>query len=198
MFFKRNDKNHENMIKASLYGFFIGDALGVPVEFMDRSSLKQNRVIDMREYGTHYQPKGTWSDDSSMVLATIDGLLNSDLPNIDYSKIMYNFVEWKTKGEFTPNNNVFDIGLTTSSAIYKYQQNIRNGNLQDVVCGSGDIKSNGNGSLTRILPISLYFYFLGTDYSDSKMFDTIKIISSMTHAHIYSILGCYIYTIYVI
>lgn len=198
MFFKKDDKNNETLVKASLYGFFIGDALGVPVEFMDRNSLKQNRVVDMKEYGTHHQPKGTWSDDSSMVLATIDGLLNSKLPNIDYSRIMYNFLEWKTRGEFTPNNNVFDIGLTTSSAIYKYQQNIKNGTPQDVVCGSGDIKSNGNGSLMRILPISLYFYFLGMDYSDSKMFDTIRIISSMTHAHIYSILGCYIYTIYVI
>lgn len=25
----------------------------------------------MEEYGTHNQPKGTWSDDSSMVLATL-------------------------------------------------------------------------------------------------------------------------------
>lgn len=58
-------------IKGSLYGFFVGDALGVPVEFIGRETLKNNPITDMEEYGTHNQPKGTWSDDSSMVIQCI-------------------------------------------------------------------------------------------------------------------------------
>ena len=44
----------------------------------------------------------------------------------------------------------------------------------------------------RILPISLYLYYMG----DEK-WDIINDISSMTHAHIYSILSCYIYSLLV-
>ena len=61
-------------IKGSLYGFLVGDALGVPVEFISRKELSTKLVKDMLEYGTHNQPKGTWSDDSSMILATIDSM----------------------------------------------------------------------------------------------------------------------------
>ena len=80
----------------------------------------------MEEYGTHNQPKGTWSDDSSMVLATIDSmygniqlLLNDDF--IDYTDLMFNFSEWKNKGKYTPEGKVFDIGISTSNAISKFE-----------------------------------------------------------------------------
>ena len=193
-----NITNNKDLIRASLFGFFIGDALGVPVEFLNRNILKEYKVTDMQEYGTHNQPKGTWSDDSSMVLATIDGLLKSKMPSIEYQKIMINFLEWKQSGKFTPFECVFDIGNVTSSALYQYQQNIENNNPEDVICGSGNFNSNGNGSLMRILPISLYLYYLGIDYSEEKALEIIKIISGMTHSHIYSITGCLIYTIFVI
>lgn len=200
MFFRKNKiflRTDEETIKACLFGFFIGDALGVPVEFIGRSSLKQNKITDMEEYGTHNQPKGTWSDDSSMLLATIDGLLKSQKSTINYQAIMNNFLQWKLKGEFTPFNRVFDIGLSTSSALSKYQQHIINNHPEDIICGSTEISSNGNGSLMRIIPISLYLNYLGIDYTNKRFMDTIKIVSSMTHSHIYSIFGCYIYSIYI-
>ncbi|MCI6266682.1 MAG: DUF1810 family protein [Erysipelotrichaceae bacterium] len=190
--------NDDDFVRSSIYGFVVGDALGVPVEFLSRETLKNNPIQDMEEYGTHNQPKGTWSDDTSMVLATIDGILNSRIPNIDYKKIITNFLNWKQKGEFTPFGKVFDIGNSTSYALSIYQQHIYDNNPDDVICGTGNINSNGNGSLMRILPISLYLYYLGINYEDNKFFEIIKIISSMTHSHLYSILGCYIYTIYVI
>lgn len=190
--------NDDDFVRSSIYGFVVGDALGVPVEFLSRETLKNNPIQDMEEYGTHNQPKGTWSDDTSMVLATIDGILNSQISNIDYKKIITNFLNWKQKGEFTPFGKVFDIGNSTSYALSIYQQHIYDNNPDDVICGTGNINSNGNGSLMRILPISLYLYYLGINYEDNKFFEIIKIISSMTHSHLYSILGCYIYTIYVI
>ena len=116
MFFYRKKKKTDdyNRIKASFFGFFVGDALGVPVEFQSRKSLKNNRVESMLEFGTHYQPAGTWSDDSSMVLATTDSLITKR--KIDYYDIMNNFLKWYKEGEYTPNGKVFDIGNATSSA----------------------------------------------------------------------------------
>lgn len=60
--------------KDGMFGLIVGDALGVPVEFTTRADRKADPVVDMREYGTHNQPAGTWSDDSSMALATLDSI----------------------------------------------------------------------------------------------------------------------------
>ena len=53
-------------IDSILFGVAVGDALGVPVEFTTREYLRSNPVTDMIGYGTYNQPKGTWSDDSTM------------------------------------------------------------------------------------------------------------------------------------
>ena len=63
-----------NLNKNILLGTAIGDALGVPVEFEHRQELEKNPVVGMREYGTHNQPKGTWSDDSSLALCLAESL----------------------------------------------------------------------------------------------------------------------------
>ena len=184
-------------IKGSLYGFFVGDALGVPVEFISRQELNTNPVKDMLEYGTHNQPKGTWSDDSSMVLATIDSMYNNQEEFlseniINYTDLMDRFLNWKLNSEYTPHGKVFDIGNSTSDALLRYQNNKNN-----VFCGIDNINANGNGSLMRILPISLYTYFCshesysGIYYSDN--YNVIKKVSSLTHSHALSIMSCYIY-----
>ena len=175
--------NFDERIKGAFFGFFVGDALGVPVEFLKREELKKDKVTGMREYGSHNQPIGTWSDDSSMVIATMDSIINNK--DINYDDIMNNFLKWYENGEFTPEGKVFDIGNATAKALTKYRSDKTN-----CFCGDDDIYSNGNGSLMRILPVSLYFHFTGED-----IMDVIKEVSSMTHAHIYSILSCYIYSV---
>ena len=152
----------------------------------------------MEEYGTHYQPKGTWSDDTSMVLATMKGIVNDDYLSLDYKKIMNNFLLWKDKAQFTPFNKVFDIGNATSYALSIYQQHLYDNDADNVICGTGEINSNGNGSLMRIIPIVLYLDCANINYKDERFFEIIKTVSSMTHSHIYSIFGCYIYSVYMI
>ena len=70
--------NNINLIldkyKSAVFGLVVGDALGVPAEFKSRKELKENPIMDMMGYGTHKQPAGTWSDDSSMVIATMEWL----------------------------------------------------------------------------------------------------------------------------
>ena len=51
-------------LSDAVYGAVIGDALGVPFEFKERGSFKCTGMIG---YGTHNQPAGTWSDDSSLI-----------------------------------------------------------------------------------------------------------------------------------
>lgn len=61
----------KNKCRDAIMGFVVGDALGVPVEFVSREKLRDNPVTGMLGGGTHNQPAGTWSDDSSMSIATM-------------------------------------------------------------------------------------------------------------------------------
>lgn len=94
-----------------MMGLVIGDALGVPVEFQTGEELTTNLVISMREYGTHNQPAGTWLDDSSMALATLDSINEKSV--IDYKDIMNKLSGWTLYGDYTPFQNNFDIGIAT-------------------------------------------------------------------------------------
>lgn len=74
---------HLDKLRSAIYGLAVGDALGVPVEFMERGSFC---VTEMSGYGSHNQPDGTWSDDTSMTLATCDSIRK--LQMIDCDDIM--------------------------------------------------------------------------------------------------------------
>lgn len=71
------DVSAESRILGGLWGVAVGDALGVPVEFRSRKDRARDPVADLRGYGTHNQPPGTWSDDTSLSLCTIDTLLHN-------------------------------------------------------------------------------------------------------------------------
>ena len=90
--------------KSAIMGVVVGDALGVPVEFTSRQERKIDPVIDMRAYGTHNQLAGTWSDDSSMTVATLEwyGELKGKPEDKDYNSLMDKFTKWLLYGEYTP------------------------------------------------------------------------------------------------
>src|ERR1039457_4114128 len=96
-------------ILGGLWGSLAGDALGVPVEFKDRATVQADPVKGMREYGTHHQPRGTWSDDSSKFLCTADSLVNHEFSLADMGE---RFVRWMNDGLWTAHGDVFDMGGT--------------------------------------------------------------------------------------
>ncbi len=191
---KRLSEEDINQIKGAFFGFFVGDALGVPVEFKTRASLEENPVVDMREFGTHNQEKGTWSDDTSMVLATMDSIIKKG--TINDKDIMNNFVKWYDEAEYTPNGKVFDIGNTTARTIERYKE------CHDThKSGDTDIESNGNGSLMRILPISILLNYTTRTFKEGLLLDMNYMkcnleISCLTHAHMFSVLGCTLYSFF--
>ena len=172
-------------ITSGIIGFTVGDILGVPVEFKTREELRQNPVLDLREYGTHNQPLGSWSDDTSMTLATMDSIIHKG--KIDTNDIADKFLNWFRKKEYTPKGKVFDIGDTTIRALEKYELKLDEAKN----CGGNNEYSNGNGSLMRMLPI-LYYCFK-KDLKDDEILKIVEDVSSITHRHPISILGCYIY-----
>ena len=63
-----------NLNKNILLGTAIGDALGLPVQFLDRDVIAKNPVITMVGHGQFDVPAGTWSDDSSLSLCLAESL----------------------------------------------------------------------------------------------------------------------------
>ncbi|MDA3907001.1 MAG: ADP-ribosylglycohydrolase family protein [Bacteroidales bacterium] len=181
-----NQKNYPDLtqskITASVLGFVIGDALGVPVEFFVRETIRQDPVLSMRGYGTHGQLPGTWSDDSSLVFCLMESLIRK-YNLTDISKTM---VQWLYEGYWTPFGKVFDVGLSTKKAISK----IRRG-LSPTETGGFGIYDNGNGGLMRILPL---VFFL-KPFNKQEKFQIIKEVSSITHSHSVSIIGAQLYVL---
>lgn len=153
-------------LRDAIYGLAIGDALGVPYEFKARGTFL---CEGMTGFGTHDQPAGTWSDDTSMALATLRSIKDNG-GKVVVEDIKNNFLRWLNHGDFTTDGRLFDIGNGTFKA------------LQTGVPGNKDY-DNGNGSLMRILPLAF------TDCGD----DVIRKVSAITHAHKISTESCVIY-----
>lgn len=179
----------KDKIKSVMIGHAIGDALGVPVEFMTREELEKSPVTDMMGYGTYPVPAGSWSDDTSMALAALDSLSKGV---VDWDDIMNNFGKWLHDGEYTPTGECFDAGITCVRAIINYFNN----KLPPCECGESSEYSNGNGSLMRIHPFVLYASLTmqnGNGEDHSCWLEFLRNASTLTHAHDRSIMGCYIY-----
>ena len=164
-------------VKDGITGFIIGDALGVPVEFYSRKDLEETPVVDMEEYGTYNQPKGTWSDDSSMTIATMRSIVNKK--GIDYEDIMTEFCRWAFEEEYSQYHETFDIGNTTLRGLIRFQKGAK-----ALESGGTSTHDNGNGSLMRILPLA---------FIPDIDFETIENISGLTHGHKRSKIACVLY-----
>lgn len=174
-----------NAIRNSIYGLAIGDAFGVPVEFTSREERERNPVADFIGYGSHDVPAGTWSDDTSMTLATLDSLAVGDP---DYDDMMERFLKWLDEGEYTATGVVFDVGMSTQAALANYAA----GDAWHESGMRGEY-DNGNGSLMRILPAVYYAELSGRCGTDDEKLELIHNVSSLTHAHPRSLMGCGIY-----
>lgn len=184
---------NDNHMKDGIVGFAIGDALGVPAEFKTREYLKQNPITTMVSNGTYNVPKGTWSDDTSMTLATIDSIIQTK--TINTNDIATKFLQWFRNIEYTATGDVFDIGRTTLQALAHFELDREDAEN----CGRTGEYDNGNGSLMRMLPIAYYIYYKQIsngkldEINDKEVYNIVKKVSSITHAHEISVLGCYIF-----
>ena len=170
-------KNTE-FLKGAMLGLIVADALGVPFEFKNRDTFK---VTGMVGGGTHNQPVGTWSDDSSMTLATLDSFIKKD--KIDMNDIMRKFLAWFKDYTYCPHGVCFDIGHTVVTALGRYDERSLFGDCDPTRCGGRGFKDNGNGSLMRILPIAF------VEHTVQDILD----LSSLTHAHEIALMSCRLY-----
>ena len=176
-----------NIWLNGMMGVIVGDALGCPVQFMSREEIAGRAagpVKGMESGGVYDMPEGTWTDDSSMALAALDSI--RELSEVDLEDIMQSFVDWYEDGEYTPFGEAFDIGNTCSTAIEKFEKE------QDpMTCGGTSERSNGNGSLMRIMPACLYAY--DRKLSVEEAVKTVHEVGGLTHNHLRAKIACGLY-----
>ncbi len=168
-------------VRSGIFGLAVADALGVPVEFMQRETLRENPVTDMRAKGTHHQPKGTWSDDTSMTLCLADSL---SAGGVDYDDIMKKFCSWWIGGEYTPHGYAFDIGAATGRALSRFREG-----TPPLLCGGRTERDNGNGALMRMLPA----VYIVRNMPMDKCMDIAHSLTMLTHAHPRALIASGIY-----
>lgn len=176
-----NTENN-NYMKDGMMGLVTGDALGVPVQFCSREEISERPsgpVTGMEGHGTYDMPAGTWSDDSSMALATLESLKR--LGRTDPDDIMQNFLKWELEGEFTPYGYAFDQGVTCSYAIYNYRYD-----RDWKICGKTGEHANGNGALMRILPVCIWYAERANRIctSDDEAVEAVHNVTLLTHNHL--------------
>lgn len=178
----------QEIIKNCIFGLAVGDALGVPYEFMRRDQTQAVDLTNMKSYGYfHKQPAGAWSDDTAMTLASMDSITRSR--GFAPDDMMAAFQDWYQNGAYTSTGETFGVGRTVYHALRK-AQNL----LPALQCGQKRFHDNGNGSLMCVALVALYCAF-----HDLGRADEVRLVgdaSAITHAHEISKLGCLIYTDY--
>ena len=96
---------------------------------------------------------------------------------INYKDIMDNFIKLVDNGEFTSLGYAFDVGNTITKSLNKYKET-----NDEISSGCGDLMDNGNGSLMRILPISIYCIL--NNVSDKEITNIISKSSSFKRSFI--------------
>lgn len=160
----------EERFSGCMLGLAIGDALGYPVEFMNRAEIAKAHgpqgITGFVEDRWH--KKGLYSDDTQMTIAVAKALLAADLDDLDsiMLHIKREFIDWANSSE---NNRA--PGQTCMDGCREMQ-------LGQHWFASGDPYSKGCGAAMRAAPIGLVFF------SDLPRLVTVaRAVAICTHAH---------------
>ncbi|MVV47302.1 ADP-ribosylglycohydrolase family protein [Pseudomonas sp. PB120] len=134
--------------RGALLGLACGDAVGTTVEFQPRGSFKP--LNNMVGGGPFALNPGQWTDDTSMALCLAESLLTQN--GFDAADQMGRYLKWWQQGYLSSTGECFDIGMTVSDALIRYQE------TGAPFAGSTDPYTAGNGSLMRLAPVVLYCF----------------------------------------
>lgn len=134
--------------RGCLLGLAAGDAVGATVEFKPRGSFTP--LTDMVGGGPFGLQPCQWTDDTSMALCL--GYSLDECQGFDARDQMTRYVRWWREGYLSSTGHCFDIGVTVSGALRKFQH------TGDPFAGSTDPHKAGNGCIMRLAPIPLFYY----------------------------------------
>jgi len=164
--------------RGCLLGLAVGDALGTTVEFMPPGSFIP--LTDMVGGGPFRLAPGEWTDDTSMALCLAESLIEKG--GFDPIDQLERYVRWYRTGYLSSNGRCFDIGITTSDALHRFER------THEPYPGPDAPHTAGSGSLMRLAPVPM-FYALHPRLALEKCADS----SRTTHASQQAVDACRYY-----
>jgi len=173
-------------IEGGLLGLLVGDALGVPYEFHPPGRIPPRAAIEFNppagfDRAHRGVPPGTWSDDGAQALALLASLLHCG--RLDTDDLGRRLLDWYAHGYLAVGGIVFDVGITTASALAKIAAGV-----PAHQAGAYGAYDNGNGALMRTLPLALWHRG-----SDAELVGDAELQSCLTHGHRRSRVCCALY-----
>jgi len=177
-------------VAGGVWGLLVGDAHGVPYEFRSPSELPPLDRIEMPppadfERSHPDAPPQAWSDDGAHALCLLASLL--ECGRLDVQDLGRRLLDWFDSGYMAVGGVVFDVGLQTRDALLALRRGV-----SAEVSGPGHERTNGNGSLMRVLPLALWHRG-----SDEALVRDAARQSLVTHSHPRSQLCCALYCLWV-
>lgn len=181
--------DHVERLTWAMWGLLVGDALGVPCEFHPAYALSPVERIEMIPPAGFARAHrgvapGTWSDDGAQALALLDSVLTCG--RFDAADFAGRLLAWLRGGAYAVDGLVFDVGIQTSHALERLEQGV-----DPTLSGPADERDNGNGSLMRVLPLSLVH-----DGSDEDLVAQAYAQWAVTHRHPRSQACCAFYCLW--
>lgn len=133
--------------RGCLLGLAAGDALGTTLEFEQPGSFEP--LTDMVGGGPFHLKPGEWTDDTSMALCLAESLVTKR--DFDPVHQLETYCRWWRNGHLSVKGRCFDIGITTSSSLRRFEES------RQPYPGSTRPGAAGNGSLMRLAPAPLAF-----------------------------------------
>ena len=174
--------------RNGMLGLLVGDALGVPYEFTPSIYIPPFEEINYEPpkgfAKAHNVPAGTWSDDGSQALCVLDAILTGKADETLEKAVGDRLLAWRTTGYWAVDGHVFDVGITTNSALNR----IMSGVSAEKAGMTGE-RTKSNGSLMRTLPIAILS-------SDDEIVRAAMGQSRVTHAELEPMLCCAVYSLW--
>ncbi len=168
-------------IKDGLFGLAIGEAFGVQLDMEEPEFISP--VTSMQDNRAYECSIGTYSDDTCMLLASMDSFIRNK--SLNYNDIADSLCDWVNINKYSACDYLFDISKTVRLALMDYWKN-KNYELSGII----DEKKQDASCLSRIFLLNI----INNDktISDSKILEEIKNITMITHNNEISFLGCFI------
>ncbi len=167
------EEGYKEKFRECILGLAIGDALGMPWEFM----IPEDIVSSWN--GVDYEPgraqaglgPGQYSDDTLSMKCLLDSIVSRGTFDVD--DFGRRLVDWYLSGDLR------GMGRTTMSAL----QGIASGQPLDnnTVIFNRDAT---NGAAMRVAPLGLFYC-----HDDQKLRETVKLASGLTHRHTEALAG---------
>ena len=164
-----------------LLGFSVGNAMGFPVVGQKREELLKNPVLKMVKDDETGIIEGTWGDDTSLMIATVDSINNRNCVDLDDMATKY--LAYKKHASFTPYNEVFLRDRSCIEAINKYEEVRSNPES----CGVDNL--NSVSALVRVMPLA--YYAIEKKLKDYEVFELVRSVCYITNINEVSTMASY-------